>query len=31
VEPGKYAVIMAMETGPLAGRIEGKTVITIAE
>jgi len=31
VEPGKYTVVMTLETGPLAGKIEGKTEITIAE
>jgi hypothetical protein len=29
VEPGKYTVLMTVETGPFAGKIEGKTEITI--
>jgi len=29
VAPGKYTVIMTLETGPLAGKLEGKTEITI--
>jgi len=29
VEPGKYTVLMTVETGPLAGKLEGKTEITI--
>jgi hypothetical protein len=31
VAPGKYTVLMTLETGPLAGKLEGKTEITIAE
>jgi hypothetical protein len=31
VKPGNYTVSMMVETGPLAGRIEGKTEITITE
>jgi hypothetical protein len=29
VEPGKYTIVMTVETGPLAGKLEGKTEITI--